>query len=400
VRWKQAIASALILVSAGAFEGAAADTSCRGGQSFAAWLAEFRKEAAGAGVSERGLAALEGAAYDERVFRQDRGQPMLSQSFLDFADRAVTAERLSRGKALLKKYAATFAAIEREYGVPGPVIVALWALETDYGGFMGSFPLASSLATLAYDCRRPEIFRAELMDALRIVDRGDLAPSQLKGSWAGALGHLQFTPSTYMKHAVDEDGDGRRDLVGSVPDALASAGKYIKSLGWRAGEPWLEEVRVADTVPWQEAARNIFRERSFWAAVGVVRADGSPLPADKTPAALILPMGRLGPAFLAYQNFLTFWEWNNSSNYILATAYLATRLGGAPRMNRGSAPAILSGEEMREVQERLNAKRHDAGSPDGRLGETTRAGVKKAQLEFGLPADGYPTRELLELLRR
>jgi membrane-bound lytic murein transglycosylase B len=237
------------------------------------------------------------------------------------------------------------------------------------------------------------------LDALRIVDRGDLALSQLKGSWAGALGHLQFTPSNYLKHAVDEDGDGRRDLVGSVPDALASAGKYVRSLGWRTGEPWLEEVRVADTVPWQEAARAIFRERAFWAAAGVTRADGSRLSADKVPAALILPMGRLGPAFLAYRNFLTFWEWNNSSNYILAAAYLATRLDGAPRMDRGSAPPILSSDEMREVQERLNAGGYDAGTPDGRLGETTRSGVKKAQLEFGLPADGYPTQELLELLR-
>jgi lytic murein transglycosylase len=279
------------------------------------------------------------------------------------------------------------------------VIVAFWALETDYGAFMGDFPLLSSLATLAYDCRRPEAFRAELMDALRILDRGDVRPSQLKGSWAGAFGHVQFTPSTYLKFAVDYDGDGRRDIIDSVPDALASAGKYIKSLGWRAGEPWLQEVRVADTVPWREAARGIFRKRGFWAAAGVSRADGSPLPADAVPAALILPMGRLGPSFLAYENFPVFWEWNNSSNYILSAAYLATRLAGAPRMQRGNAPPILSTEEMREVQERLNAMGYDAGVPDGRLGELTRTGVKQAQLQFGLPADGYPTRELLQLLR-
>jgi lytic murein transglycosylase len=384
----------------GALGPALADTSCRGGQSFASWLSAFRTEAAGAGISQPALAALDGVAYDERVLRQDRGQPSLAQSFLDFADRMVSAERLSRGRTLLREHAATLAAVEREYGVPGPVIVAFWALETDYGAFMGSFPLLSSLATLAYDCRRPKAFRAELMDALRIVDRGDLRPSQLKGSWAGAFGHVQFTPSTYLKFAVDHDGDGRRDLIGSVPDALASAGKYIQSLGWRGGEPWLEEVRVADTLPWQEAARGIFRERRFWAAVGVRRADGSPLPADAAPAALILPMGRLGPSFLAYRNFPVFWEWNNSSNYILAAAYLATRLAGAPRMERGNAPPILATEEMREVQERLNAMGYDAGDADGRLGELTRAGVKQAQLKFGLPADGYPTRELLDLLRR
>jgi lytic murein transglycosylase len=394
------VVTALVVAGVSALNAAGADASCRDGESFAGWLAAFRNEAASAGISARALAALDGVAVDERVLRQDRGQPSLAQSFLHFADRVVTAERLSRGRALLQQHAATLAKVEREFGVPGPVIVAFWALETDYGSFMGDFPLLSSLATLAYDCRRPEAFRAELMDALRILDRGDVRPSQLKGSWAGAFGHVQFTPSTYMKFAVDYDGDGRRDIIDSVPDALASAGKFIKSLGWRAGEPWLQEVRVADTVPWREAARGIFRKRGFWAAAGVSRADGSPLPADAVPAALILPMGRLGPSFLAYENFPVFWEWNNSSNYILSAAYLATRLAGAPRMERGNAPPILSTEEMRELQERLNAMGYNTGTPDGRLGEQTRAGVKQAQLNFGLPADGYPTRELLELLRR
>jgi lytic murein transglycosylase len=377
-----------------------ADTSCRHGQSFEAWLAEFRRDAAGQGISREALAALDGISLDERVLRQDRAQPSLSQSFLEFADRVISADRLQRGRARLEQHRAAFETIERNYGVPGPAIVALWALETDYGAFLGDFSVLRSLATLAYDCRRPDHFRAELIDAVRIVDRGDLAPSGMKGSWAGALGHLQFTPSTYVEHAVDFDRDGRRDLIGSVPDALASAGKYIQALGWRAGEPWLEEVRVADTVPWQEAARAILQPRSFWAAVGVTRADGSALPADNVPASLILPMGRLGPAFLAYRNFALFWEWNNSSNYILAAAYLASRLAGAPPMNRGNAPPILNADDMREVQERLNAMGFDAGEPDGRLGEATRAGVKQAQLTFGLPPDGYPTRELLELLRK
>jgi lytic murein transglycosylase len=389
----------LMAAGIGASDMAAADTSCRGGQSFAAWLAELRQEAARAGISGRTLAALDGVSYEERVFLQDRGQPSLSQSFLDFADGAVSADRMARGTAMLGRYASTLGRVERDSGVPGPVIVALWGLETDFGGFMGSFPLLTSLATLAYDCRRPEAFRAELLDALRIVERGDLTPAELKGSWAGAVGHVQFTPSTYLEFAVDHDGDGRRDLVGSVPDALASAGRYIKSLGWQAGEPWLEEVRIADSVPLWESARAISHPRSFWAAVGVTRADGRALPADGTEAALILPMGRLGPAFLAYRNFGVFWEWNNSSNYSLAAAYFATRLAGAPRMKRGNAPPILAADEMREVQERLNAMGHDAGRPDGRLGELTRDGVKHAQQKLGMPTDGYPTREFLDRLR-
>jgi lytic murein transglycosylase len=390
-------ALALVLAVAGA--PASADTRCRGGQSFEGWLNQFRQEARGAGLSVRALAALEGVTFDERVLRQDRGQPSLSQSFLEFTDRVVSSERLARGRALLDEHAKTFSRIEREFGVPGPVIVAFWGLETDYGAFTGGFSSLRSLATLAYDCRRPDYFGAELVDALRIVDRGDLAPEQMQGAWAGELGQVQFTPSNYLKYAVDYDGDGRRDLVDSVPDALASTANYLKALGWRAGEPWLEEVRVVEGIPWWKAARGAFEPRAFWAASGVTRADGTPLPADRAPSALMLPMGRLGPAFIAYENFGVYWEWNQSSNYSLAAAYFATRLVGEARMNRGSAPAILSAAEMQEVQERLNAAGYEVGTPDGRLGELTRAGVKQAQLAFGLPADGYPTREVLERLR-
>jgi lytic murein transglycosylase len=397
---KRIVTVALIAIGAASIDTAVADTSCRGGQSFSGWLAAFRDDAAAAGIPAAVLSALDSVRLDERILRQDRGQPTLSQSFLDYAGRVVSAQRLSRGRALLDKYSSTLARVERDYGVPAPVVVAFWGLETDYGGFMGNAPLLTSLATLAYDCRRPEAFRSELIDALRILQHGDLHLSEMKGSWAGAVGHMQFTPSTYLKFAVDYDGDGRRDLVGSVPDALASAGRFIKSLGWRRGEPWLEEVRVADTVPWWESARAIQHPRSMWVAFGVSRVDGSALPSDDVKAALILPMGRLGPAFLAYENFGVFWEWNNSSNYSLAAAYLATRLAGAPRMQRGNAPPILSAEEMREVQQRLNAMGLDAGTPDGRLGEITRAAVKRAQLQLGLPTDGYPTRELLQRLRR
>ena len=377
-----------------------ADTSCRGGQSFASWLAGMKQAAASEGISPAALGALDSLTFDDRVLRQDRGQPSLSQSFLEFVDRTVSADRLARGRALLEKHARTFARIERDFGVPGPVVVAFWGLETDYGGYMGDYSSLRSLASLAYDCRRPDYFRAELMDALRLVDRGDIQPAQMRGAWAGELGQVQFTPSNYLKFAVDYDGDGRRDLVGSVPDALASTANYLKSIGWRAGEPWLEEVRVSDQVPWAEAARAIKHPRSFWASVGVTRADGSALPSDRTPAALLLPMGRLGPTFLAYENFGIYWEWNQSSNYSLSAAYFATRLAGAPRLNRGNAPAILSAGEMQEVQERLNAMGYDAGTPDGRLGEITRTGVKQAQMKYGLPPDGYPTRELLQALRK
>jgi len=379
---------------------AEADTSCRKGESFDAWLGAFRQEAAEHGISRGTLAALDRVTFDDRVLKQDRGQPTLSQSFLDFAGRVVSADRLTRGRALLKKHAPTFARIERDFGVPGAVIVAFWGLETDYGAFTGEYSSLRSLATLAYDCRRPDRFRAELFDALRLIESGDLEPQEMTGAWAGELGQVQFTPSNYLKYAVDYDGDGRRDLVGSIPDALASTANYLKAIGWRAGEPWLEEVRVNDGVPWQEAARGNLKPRAFWASVGVGSADGRASPADDAPAALLLPMGRLGPAFLGYANFGIFWDWNQSSNYSLAAAYFATRLAGAPRLHSGNAPPILGSEEMRELQERLNAIGYEAGTPDGRLGEITRAGVKQAQLAFGLPPDGYPTKELLALLRQ
>ena len=292
-----------------------ADPRCQAGQTFEQWLAGVRTEAARQGISGRALTALDGLSRDPRVLQSDRAQPSLSQSFLEFSDRLISSDRLRRGQVMLRQHAPSFAAVERSYGVPGPVIAALWGLETDFGGYTGNFSSLRALATLAYDCRRPEHFRAELLAALRIIDLGDMSPAQMKGAWAGELGQVQFTPTNYLRFGVDGDGDGRRDLVSSVPDALASAANYLRHLGWRPGEPWLEEVRVSESVPWAEAARANKRPRSFWAQRGVRRADGSPLPADSIPAALVLPMGRDGPAFLAYPNFDLFWEWNNSSNY-------------------------------------------------------------------------------------
>ena len=378
---------------------ALADTSCRGGESFARWLDGFKQEAAGQGIHRQVLALLDGVTLDPRVLKNDRGQPSLSQSFVQFADRLISADRLNRGRALLARHAGTFARTERDFGVPGPVIAAFWGLETDYGGYMGEYQALRSLTTLAYDCRRAAHFRAELLDALRIVARGDLRPEEMRGAWAGELGQVQFTPSNYLSYAVDYDGDGRRDLVGSVPDALASAAKLIRSLGWAPGEPWLEEVRITAATPLDQSARAVRHPRGFWARSGVSRGDGSPLPADRMPAALILPMGRSGPAFLAYRNFDIYWEWNQSSNYSLTAAYFATRLAGAPPLRRGQPGPMLSAAELKELQTRLNAAGFDAGTPDGRLGEATRNGVRAAQLRLGMPADGFPTPDLLQRLR-
>jgi lytic murein transglycosylase len=370
-------------------------------QSFERWLEGVRQEAAAQGVSATGLAALNGLTFDPAVVRRDHGQGVFQQSFLQFSDRMAAGYRIQGGAAMIKRHADLFARIEKQYGVPAPVITAFWALESDFGSNNGKYPILRAVATLAYDCRRPQFFRTQLIDALRIVQRGDLRPSEMIGDWAGELGPLQFTPSDYYKYAIDFDGDGRRDLIHSVPDLLASGANFLVGLGWKRGEPWLQEVRAGTTVPWDQADLSIKHPRSQWARWGVTYADGRPLPADDLPASLLLPMGRLGPAFLAYNNFQAYLGWNASLVYSTTAAYLATRIAGAPPLHRGSGNIpVLSSAQILELQQQLLRHGFSTAQPDGKFGITTRAGVRAAQVKLGLPADSYPTAELIERLRR
>jgi lytic murein transglycosylase len=367
--------------------------------SFSRWLDDFRHEAAAQGISSKTLAALDRIDFDRSVIDADRRQAVFSQSFLQFSDRMVADYRLSGGKQRLKKHASTFARIEQDFGVPGAVIVAFWGLETDFGANLGGKRTLQSLATLAYDCRRPELFREELLAALRILERGDLVPSDMVGAWAGELGQMQFVPTGYLKLAVDYDGDGKRNLVRSVPDVLASTANLLRSHGWQAGQPWLEEVRVPDKLPWHEADLAIRHPRSQWARWKVSYADGRPLPDDSLPVSLLLPMGRLGPAFLAYPNFGVYTQWNKSLVYASTAAYYATRLAGAPKVRRGTAVALDIGE-VKALQRRLEKLGFDVGGVDGTIGVQTRAAVKQVQLKLGLPADSWPTAELVDAVRR
>ncbi len=370
-----------------------------GAGGFGPWLDAFRQEAAAQGISQGTTAALNGVAYDPGVISKDRGQGVFTQTFLEFSGRMVASYRLQRGPALIRQYASTFQRIEKDFGVPASAIVAFWGLETDFGANNGDMQTLRSLATLAYDCRRPDLFRAELLAALRIIQRGDLTTDQMRGPWAGELGQLQFLPSHYFNHGVDYDGDGRRDLIRSTPDALASAGKYLQSLGWRRGEPILQEVRVPADFDWKEADLAIEHPRSWWVRAGVSAASGS-LPADGLGASLLLPMGRNGPAFLAYNNFRAFLEWNQSLVYATTAAYFATRLDGAPPVGRGNGPvATLNARQIAELQRLLAARGYNVGKIDGKLGLSTRAGVKQAQLKLGLPADSYPTPDLIERMK-
>lgn len=379
---------------------ALAQTSCRGGVSFERWLDEFKREAATQGVSQQTLAAAaHNMVYDQSVVNKDRGQKVFSQTFLEFSDRMVAKHRIDGGIQRIAKNRPLFTRIEQQFGVPAPVIAAFWALETDFGGFMGNLPTIKSVTTLAYDCRRPDLFRKQLLATLKIIERGDLSPDQMIGPFAGELGQFQFLPAHYYDYGVDFDGDGRRDLLRSTPDALASAANYLSKIGWKRGQPWLEEVRVPASMPWDQADLAIQHPRTQWAKLGVTRADGSPLQADAQAASLLLPMGRLGPAFLAYPNFQIFIEWNQSIVYSTSAAYLATRIAGAPAMKRGSgAIAPFASAQIRELQQLLARRGHDVGKIDGFLGQKSRAAVKAEQIKFGLPADSYPTPELVQRL--
>ena len=371
---------------------------CGGASGFDGWLQQFKQEAAAQGVSAGTLAALDQVRFDQSVINADRRQGVFSQSFLEFAGRMADGYRNGQGRSKLSQNAALFQRIEQNYGVPGPVLAAFWGLETDFGAVLGDFPTLQSLATLARDCRRPQQFRPELVAALKLLDSGDLALSDMKGAWAGEIGQMQFIPTEYLSTAVDFDGDGRRNLVRSVPDVMASGAALMRKHGWQAGQAWLEEVRVPADMPWQEADIAIRHPRSQWAAWGVTRVGGGAIQADGAQVSLLLPMGRLGPAFLAYPNFHVFTKWNESLVYATTAAYFATRLAGAPRVQPGSAQAP-SRAQIQEAQQRLEALGYNVGGVDGIIGARTRAAVKAVQLQLGLPADSYPDPTFLAALR-
>jgi lytic murein transglycosylase len=380
--------------------------ACHNGASFDRFLADLKQQAVAAGVSQRAIAeAAPYLVYDQGIVNRDRGQRVFGQVFTEFAGRMAAPYRMQQGQARIKTYAAAFARAEKEYGVPPAVIAAFWGLESDFGANMGNLPTLRSLVSLAYDCRRTERFAGETIAALKIIDRGDLAPAEMIGSWAGELGQTQFLPTHYFNYAVDYGG--RRNLLQSPEDVIGSTANYIANgLKWRRGEPWLQEVRVATPAnlaanfPWDQADLTIQLPRSKWAQLGVTYPDGKPLPNDDMPASLLLPMGRTGPAFLAYANFAAYTEWNNSLIYSTTAGYLATRIAGAAPMRRPTAPvAQLPFNELRELQQLLVRAGYNVGKVDGVMGQQSRSAVKAMQIKYGLPADSWPTAELLARMR-
>ena len=376
---------------------------CRNTGSFSAWKRDFISMARAEGVSQRTISrALDGVRLDKKVIRRDRRQGFFAQSFKTFSKRLATNNRIKSGRRKIKKRSSYFKRAQQDYGVPPEVITAFWALESDFGAGMGDYSILQALATLAYDCRRKELFTQELLYALKILDKGWVRPGDMIGSWAGEMGQTQFLPKHYLEHAVDYDGDGTRNLFASDPDIIGSTAAFIKHLGWRAGEPWLQEVRLTKSLPWEKADLAIKIPRSQWAEWGVERADGSALPADELQASLVLPMGHKGPAFLAYRNFDIYTEWNNSLLYCITAAYLATRISGegGPMQGRDRNIPFLEINDAKSLQRLLVKRGFDVGKIDGIIGAKTRAAVKAMQIKYGLIADSYPTPELLRRLRR
>lgn len=283
------------------------------GADFDSWKSVIEQEARASGVGERGLGALRAARIDPRVLQRDRAQGVFTQTFTEFAGRMINQYRLTHGGNHLKQRADVFAKAESEYGVPGAVITAFWALETDFGAVQGDFNSLNALVTLAHDCRRPELFRPQVVPLLTLIDNGTL-PADVQGAWAGEIGQTQMLPSDVLSKGVDGDGDGIVDVRRSIPDVILTTARKIQSRGWRAGEPWMEEVRVPAEMPWEETGRTNRLAISKWTEWGVTKADGSALDLTRPEAGLMLPMGHKGPAFLVYPNFDVYLEWNQPSS--------------------------------------------------------------------------------------
>ena len=334
-----------------------------------------------------------GVRQDQKVLRADRAQGVFRKDFIDFSRSVISAGRIRNGGRNAQKYTSVLKRAQADYGVSPGVLLAFWALETDYGAVQGNFNTLNALVTLAHDCRRPDLFRPQIFSALELYNRGDIDPRGTTGAWAGEIGQVQMLPDDILHNGVDGDGDGHVRLKTSSADALMSGAKMLRDLGWRRNEPWLQEVKLPADLDWSKTGLNHELPVSQWAAMGVKGRSG-PL-AQGLNGSILLPMGRKGPAFIAYPNFRVYFEWNKSFVYVTTAAYFATRLEGAPVYDPGSPEPGLSDGEMKSLQKKLSAKGHDVGAIDGILGEKTREAVQREQERQGMPADAWPTRALL-----
>jgi lytic murein transglycosylase len=375
---------------------AAPEVACGG--DLPAFLAGVKADAIAVGATAESVdKTLAGATIDQKVLALDRAQGVFKQTFLEFSQRTVSQGRLDIGRQKLKQYADVFARAEKEHGVPANVITAFWAMETDFGAVQGSFNTRNALVSLSHDCRRPDKFRPQLIALTELVQRGDVDPATTVGAWAGEIGQTQLLPRTIIEFGEDGDGDGLVKLRESAPDVILTTAKFIESLGFQRGQPWIQEVTLPASLPYEKSGIGGTMTAADWFALGVTPRDGN-TSFGNLGAALILPQGRMGPAFLTYPNFNTYLAWNQSFIYTTSAAYFATRLGGAPTYNKGTPEKGLSDTEMRALQTKLKALGYDVGEIDGILGSGTRVAIQKEQLRLGQPADGWATEALLNAL--
>ncbi|WP_418287598.1 lytic murein transglycosylase [Marinobacter salinus] len=367
---------------------------------FAECKLRLQEKAIAAGVSRTTATdVMAQAEHLDRVIELDRRQPEFTTTFADYLNRRVNDDRVTKGRKLLEEHQPLLARVTRETGVPAPYLVAFWGLETNFGSYFGKMAVPSTLTTLACDDRRRTFFTEQLIAALRIIDEGAIPVDQMEGSWAGAMGHVQFMPTVFLKHAVDADGDGRRDLWNSLPDAMMSAGKFLESMGWDGNYRWGREVLLPGNFDYSLADGRRLPLKQ-WHELGITDAFGHALAEEPIEAALVVPAGHQGPAFLAYHNFKVIMGWNRSEFYAIAVGHLADRVAGAGTLQNPPPEDVpaLSRASIISLQEALNRRGYDSGRPDGIMGPGTRSAIRHFQASSGLVADGYPGEEVLKKL--
>ncbi|WP_323035198.1 lytic murein transglycosylase [Pararhodobacter sp.] len=375
---------------------ATAQSGCGG--SWSSFIAGLRSEAISNGVpastADRFFSQLR---QDQNVLRSDRAQGFFQRPFVDFSQRLISQSRLNRARQLRQERASLFQAAERNYGVSPGIMLAFLAFETDFGAFQGDVNTANALATLAHDCRRPEIFRPQILAFAELYHRGELDPATTTGAWAGEIGMVQMLPRDILNLGVDGDGDGHVNLQRSMPDAVLSGAALLRHHGWRPNQPWMHEVAIPAGLDLSRTGLRTQMSVSDWERLGVRPRHGS-LPSGNLSASVILPEGHRGPAFMIFDNFRVLFDWNQSFTYVATAAYFATRIEGAPVYTTGNAETGLDQNQMRRLQQALQARGFDVGGIDGILGAGTRAAVQDVQQQLGMPADGWPTPALLNRL--
>ncbi|PID36306.1 MAG: lytic transglycosylase [Rhodobacterales bacterium] len=398
---RKLIATLAICLSASTATAGAGDipapiVSCGG--SFSSFVTKMKKLAVSRGHDANTVNKFfANVRQDQRTLKADRAQGIFNKGFVDFSRALISQNRINNGRANLKKYARVFDVMESRYGVSRGVLTAFWAFETDFGAFQGDFNTLNSLMTLSHDCRRPGLFQPQVLAALTLYERGDFSPTKTTGAWAGEIGMVQMLPADIIASGVDGDGDGHVKLKSSAPDALLSGANMLRKLGWKAGQPWLQEITLPAGFDYSLSGIHQKHSVGDWAAMGVKPRSGS-WQSRNARASVIVPQGHKGPAFIAYPNFDVFFEWNQSFTYVLTAAYFATRLEGAPIYNAGNPSKPLSGSQMKALQQKLRARGYDVGKIDGILGAKTRIAVQAEQKRLGLVPDAWPTVQLLNKL--